>query len=70
MKRTSWFSWFVIIMGAGMVAITLADIATATPPSREGARDPQVIELEDVTGILETQLQKILNDRRKRVEVK
>ena len=70
MKRTSWFSWFVIIMGAGMVAITLADIATATPPSREGARDPQVIELEDVTGILETQLQKIVNDRRKRVEVK
>jgi len=53
-----------------MVAITLADIATATPPSREGARDPQVIELEDVTGILETQLQKIVNDRRKRVEVK
>ena len=21
MKRTSWFSWFVIIMGAGMVTI-------------------------------------------------
>ena len=70
MKRTSWFSWFVIIMGAGMVAITLADIAHATPVSREGTRQPQVIEPEDMAGILETQLQKMVNDRRKRVEVK
>jgi flagella basal body P-ring formation protein FlgA len=38
--------------------------------SREGSREPQAIELEDVAGILETQLQKMLNDRRKRVEVR
>ena len=70
MKKISWFLGFVIILGAGIVAIPLADTASATPPPREGGRDPQVIELEDVTGILETQLQKIVNDRRKRVEVK
>ncbi len=37
---------------------------------RESARDPQVIEQEDVAGILETHIQKMVNDRRKRVEVK
>jgi flagella basal body P-ring formation protein FlgA len=70
MKRTSWFLGFVIILGAGIVAIPLADIVTATPPPREGARDPQVVELEDVAGILEAHLQKTVNDRRKRVEVR
>jgi len=70
MKRTACFFGFVIILGAGVLAVTVADIVHATPPSREGTRDPQVIEVEDVAGILETQLQKMLNDRRKRVEVR
>jgi flagella basal body P-ring formation protein FlgA len=70
MKKTAWLSWFVIMLGTAMVAITLAGDSYATPPPRDGARPPQVIELEDVAGILEAHLQKTLNDRRKRVEVR
>lgn len=70
MERTAWFSWFVIMLGIAIAAITLAEDSYATPPSREGSRDAQVIELEDVAGILETHLQKMVNDRRKRVEVR
>ena len=70
MERTAWFSWFVIMLGIAIAAITLAEASYATPPPREGARDPQVIEGEDVAGILETHLQKMVNDRRKRVEVR
>jgi flagella basal body P-ring formation protein FlgA len=70
MKRTSWFFWFVITLGIGIVAITLADVSHTTPLFREGTRETQVIELEDVAGILETHIQKRVNDRRKRVEIK
>ena len=64
MKKKSWFFWFVITMGTGIFVVTLADVSHSTP------RESQVIELEDVAGILETHIQKTVGDRRRRIEVK
>ena len=47
-----------------------AEVSHAIPLSKEETRESQVIEQEDVAGILETHIQKRVGDRRKRIEVK
>jgi flagella basal body P-ring formation protein FlgA len=70
MKKTSWFFWFVVIVGTGIFVIIPAEVSHAIPLSKEETRESQVIEQEDVAGILETHIQKRVGDRRKRIEVK
>ena len=70
MKKTSWFFWFVVIVGTGIFVIIPAEVSRAIPLSKEEIRESQVIEQEDVAGILETHIQKRVGDRRKRIEVK
>jgi flagella basal body P-ring formation protein FlgA len=69
MKKRSWMFWLVMV-GMGIFVLQGAGASPSTPLSQEGIRESQAIESEDVAGILETHIQKMVSDRRKRIEVK
>lgn len=61
--------WLVTVW-MGAFVFPGAEASNSIPPSREGYQESQIIEPEDVAGILEAHIQKMMSDPRKRIEVK
>ena len=62
--------FWLMVIGTGAFLFQGADNSCSMPSSQEGFKEGQAIEIEDLAGILETHIQRVMNDRRKRIEVK
>ena len=69
MKKTLWIFglWAIATV---FILFQVEEVRGSRVPQQEGIQEGQAIEEQEIEGILETHLQKMINDRRKRVEVK